>query len=426
MRRSLWLSLLALCLTRSVLAAPQWHALPAAPVAIRIDGLHFIDPEQGWVCTGDGEIHHTSNGGATWERQYQDFALYFRCIQFADAQRGWAGTLSSNSLLMHTVNGGADWSVVTGIPEPRPNALCGLSAASAQVIYGVGSYAGPARVIRTTNGGTTWTSKDMAPLASTLIDVYFKSPSEGFAVGSVGQFPNSNRAVVLHTTDGGDHWQQRFVGTRLGEWGWKISFPTPSIGFVSLERFNAPMFFLKTVDGGLSWSEHAFPDYNEQGIGFATPLVGWVGGADNPTMGTTDGGSTWSPTPWGDYIDRFQFLNEGFAYATGVSVYKYSDETVAVGDVDRPRPGTIAAPNPFGANTTIQFTLPREARVRLLITDPSGRVVRTIEDRWRAAGAHRVEWDGRTDRGTPAAAGIYLFVLHAGDRHEMGKLVRVR
>ena len=83
-------------------------------------------------------------------------------------------------------------------------------------------------------------------------------------------------------------------------------------------------------------------------------------------------------------------------------------------------------PNPFGPRTTIEFVLPRASRVRLLIADPAGRVVRMLEDRERSAGPHRIEWDGRTDSGTPAPAGVYLYVLDAGEQHEMGKLVRVR
>jgi photosystem II stability/assembly factor-like uncharacterized protein len=424
-RTPAWLALALVLDAPAAPAAPQWQALPGAPVAQRLDDLHFLDADHGWVCTGDGGIYRTSDGGVTWLLAYENPARYFRCIRFADAQHGFAGTLTSGAVLMRTTDGGGTWSTVTDLPEPRPNALCGLSVASSSVVYGVGSYAGPARLIKSVDGGATWTSKDLAPLASTAIDVYFKSPSEGFVVGSVGAFPTSNRSVVLHTTDGGATWQQRFVGTRLGEWCWKISFPTPAVGYVSLERFAGPMFLLKTVDGGLTWTELPFPDYNEQGVGFATPDVGWIGGADNPTMGTTDGGSTWTPTPWGDYLNRFQFLSPTLGYGSGVTVYRYAESSLAVGDdKPRPRPAQVA-PNPFGPRTTIRFTLRRPGRVQLLIADPSGRVVRTLGEGPRDAGPHVVEWDGRTDRGARAPAGIYLYILHAGEQHEMGKLVRV-
>jgi len=390
-----------------------------------LDDLHFLNASLGWVCSGEGRIYRTTDAGASWETQYDSPIIYFRSIRFADTQHGWAGTLSSEALLYRTTNGGGDWTQVSNIPEPRPNAICGISVASSQVIYAVGSYSGPARVIKTTDGGTTWTSTDLDPLASTLVDVYFKNSSEGFAVGGVGTFPDPVRSVVLHTTDGGATWQQRFLGTRDHEWGWKISFPTPAVGYVSLERGTGPMFFLKTENGGLTWSELPFANENEQGIGFATPAIGWIGGWANPTYGTTDGGATWSATPWGDYVNRFQFLSSTFGYATGVTVYRYAEGPVAVADERKPKRRPLAAPNPFGPGTTIRFELQAAERVRLYIADPSGRVVRTLEDGVRGAGAHVVAWDGRNDRGAQAPAGIYLYVLHAGERHEMGKLARV-
>lgn len=410
-------------------AAPQWWALPGAPLTSRIDDLHFVDPLTGWIATGDGAIYRTGDGGATWTGQFNDPTLYFRSIRFADSQRGFAGTLSSSHLLYATVDGGTTWTLVTNIPEPRPVALCGLSAPTSQVIYGVGSYAGPPRLIKTTNAGATWTSSDLSQHASTLIDVHFLSATEGFAVGSTGEFPDFSRSVVLRTTNGGMSWQRRYLGTRDGEWGWKISFPTPDTGYVSLERTGSgPMYFLKTVDRGLSWTTLPFEPYNEQGIGFVNPRVGWLGGRGNPTFGTTDGGQTWTETPWGEYLNRFQFLSPTIGYGAGVTVYKYAEALVAV-DPRIPaaaRPSLTALPNPFGPRTTIRYELTAPVEVNLFVADPTGRLVRRLVRGRQDAGPHVLDWDGRDDAGREVAAGIYLYVLHAGTKHEMGKLVRVR
>ncbi len=334
-----WLLIALACGLEPAAAAPQWQSLPGAPVSVRMDDLCFISPDTGWVCTGEGRIYHTTDAGASWELQHDDPNLYFRCIRFADSQRGWAGTLNTEALMFQTVNGGEDWTPITNLPEPRPSAICGMSVPASHLIYAVGSYFGPARVLKSSDGGTTWAAMDLAPLASTLIDVQFRSPLEGFAVGSIGTFPYENRAVVMHTGDGGANWDRRFLGDRDGEWGWKISFPTPSVGYVSLERENPPMFFLKTTDAGSNWTELPFVDHNEQGIGFVTPEIGWIGGAGNPTFGTTDGGANWTLTPWGYYLNRFQFLSTSLGYGSGITVYKYSDDRVSV-----PRCGPAQAP----------------------------------------------------------------------------------
>ncbi len=409
-------------------AAPEWQALAAAPVSSRIDDLHFLDPLTGWVANGDGAIYHTTDGGASWALQFSDPSVYFRSLRFTDPQHGWAGTLVTAKLLFATVNGGATWTVVPNIPDPKPNGICGLWTPSSQVIYGVGSYSGPARMIKTVDGGATWTSKDLSAQATTLVDVYFWNDLEGLAVGGLGTYPASCRAVVLRTTDGGATWQQRHLGSRLGEWCWKISFPAADTGFVSLERHSAPVYVLKTVDRGLTWTELPSVSMTTQGIGFATPRIGWIGGANQPPHETTDGGATWTQTPWGERVNRFQFFGPDYGYASGVTVYKYTEKGPIGVEPSLPsRPTLAALPNPFGPSTTIRYVLAARARVTLLVADPAGRIVRRLaagsdED----AGAHQVTWDGRDDAGGELPAGIYLYVLHAGDRHEMGKLVRVR
>lgn len=66
------------------------------------------------------------------------------------------------------------------------------------------------------------------------------------------------------------------------------------------------------------------------------------------------------------------------------------------------------SPNPFNPSTTIAFEVPFAARAGVEIYDAAGSRVRTLVDGARAAGSHRVEWDGRDDAGRPAASGVYF------------------
>jgi hypothetical protein len=76
-----------------------------------------------------------------------------------------------------------------------------------------------------------------------------------------------------------------------------------------------------------------------------------------------------------------------------------------------PRPLRLGqnAPNPFNPTTTIAFDLPRSTHVRLGIYAVDGRLVRTLLDERRSAGAHRVTWDGRDNAGRKQASGTYLY-----------------
>jgi hypothetical protein len=59
----------------------------------------------------------------------------------------------------------------------------------------------------------------------------------------------------------------------------------------------------------------------------------------------------------------------------------------------------------------VQFDLPRQTDVQLRVLDLSGRVVRTLIDGARGAGAYQIAWDRRDDGGRPVGSGVYLLRL---------------
>lgn len=95
-----------------------------------------------------------------------------------------------------------------------------------------------------------------------------------------------------------------------------------------------------------------------------------------------------------------------------------------------PRPGEVflaaVRPNPGKGSAALAFSLPRESRVRLAVYDIRGALVRTLVDEKRAAGEHRVSWDGRDAFGRSAASGVYFYRLEAlgTNRTQKGLLVR--
>ncbi|NKB72827.1 MAG: T9SS type A sorting domain-containing protein [Candidatus Latescibacteria bacterium] len=71
-------------------------------------------------------------------------------------------------------------------------------------------------------------------------------------------------------------------------------------------------------------------------------------------------------------------------------------------------------PNPFNPSTQISYHLPQAGAVRLLVYNIMGQTVRVLEQSHRAAGTHRVSWDGRNDHGQSVAVGVYLYQLTSG------------
>jgi len=84
------------------------------------------------------------------------------------------------------------------------------------------------------------------------------------------------------------------------------------------------------------------------------------------------------------------------------------------------------SPNPFSSGARVAFSLDNPRRVRLAVYDVAGRRVATLVDEDLGAGPQERVWDGTTDRGGRAAAGVYMIRLEAGDRELVAKTINLR
>ena len=98
---------------------------------------------------------------------------------------------------------------------------------------------------------------------------------------------------------------------------------------------------------------------------------------------------------------------------------------VAVGDGPAAPALELAppSPNPARGRARLDFSVPRETRVRLEVLDLQGRRVRSLVDRTLAAGHYAFGWDLTTAAGRTAAAGVYLVRLVTPDHSALRRLV---
>ncbi|MBY5560562.1 YCF48-related protein [Rhizobium leguminosarum] len=426
--------------------APTWHKTNAPVSSSRTDDIWFIDPQQGWAVNSDGNIIKTEDGGGTWVIQQSLPGVYLRSIAFADANVGWVGTLTRNRRLYQTTNGGANWNEVRPLPAGAPVAICGISVVDASTVYASGSNRPndvPA-MMKTIDGGATWSAWDMAAHASILIDTYFIDAMHGWVVGgkAAKATPTTRdklKPVILETMDGGSTWINRLAGQEdqfpFGEWGWKIFFVDELVGFVSLENFTAAAI-AKTTNGGRSWSRLEVVDRqgnaNLEGIGFLDAQRGWVGGWGSSdfskgfSSATLDGAATWTAAnEIGKFINRFRFFGKPVTvgYASGDTVYKYSSESVALAAASPPANDdstqllpqrSIAA---TGRSATIPMRIPAGTkRLTLDVWDRFGVEVGRLLDELRPLDGNRTfEWSVAEDLGSPTPAGEYIIRLTADD-----------
>lgn len=155
-----------------------------------------------------------------------------------------------------------------------------------------GWIAGEQGVLRTTNGGDTWT------LTGTSDDceaVHFVSPTEGWVCGNDG--------MILHTTNGGQSWtpQSSGVGEKLRD----IWFADSQHGWAA----GRDGILIYTTDGGQNWSPQASPAQDDlRGIHMLNAQEGWLVGSDGLILHTANGGNDWDTqlsVPGGDE-DEFE------------------------------------------------------------------------------------------------------------------------
>lgn len=427
--------------------ALAWRRTNAPTASSRTDDIWFATPSTGWAVNSDGNIIKTEDGGETWVVQHSAPGVYLRTVAFANQSVGWVGTLTPNRRLLRTDDGGDSWSAVTPLPANAPAAVCGLSVVSDSVVYASGTNRPIDRpaMMKTLDGGATWSAWDMSAYASILIDTHFTDPLHGWVVGGkADEGPPTTREkvkpVILETADGGATWTNRLAGQEagfpLGEWGWKIFFVDDQVGFVSLENFTAAAI-AKTTDGGRTWTRLEIHDgqgnANLEGIGFVDEQRGWVGGwgsrdfSTGFSSATLDGGMTWTAANQiGRFINRFRFFGTpvSVGYASGDTVYKYSaDPTPAasflLASVEDATAALlpdrhIAAAGPLAA---IRMRVPAGARrLTLDVWDRFGVEVGRLLDEIRPPDGERVfDWDGRDIGGAMVAPGDYIARLTADD-----------
>ncbi len=103
-------------------------------------------------------------------------------------------------------------------------------------------------------------------------------------------------------------------------------------------------------------------------------------------------------------------------------------ESTGILDPDRPGPRRLAGyPNPFRRSVNLAFDLAEgEGEVRIDVIDVAGRRLRTLIDGPVGPGPLVIAWDGSTDSGGRAAAGVYLVRLRTSRESTATRVVLTR
>jgi photosystem II stability/assembly factor-like uncharacterized protein len=242
----------------------------------------------------DARVYHTSNGGATWQLQFQNHnaAAFYDCFAFWTASRGLAMADGVNGRFpVIRTEDGRHWD---RIPQNLPAALPGEAAfaASGTCVTTFGANrawiatggAEHARILRTTDGGDSWkafaTPIVQGTPAAGIFTVDFRDADHGILAGGDLEQADKHTDNVAVSSDGGRTWRLAARTPFLGAAYGLTYVPTSSGG-------PDGRTVVITGPGGAAWSPDEGQTWQRiQGAkdywaaGFANRHVGWLVGTE--------------------------------------------------------------------------------------------------------------------------------------------------
>jgi photosystem II stability/assembly factor-like uncharacterized protein len=250
------------------------------------------------VARGDGDVttadlYVSTDNGLTWAPRATGInGGSWEAVYFQTPQIGWiAGTTfdDEGGTIWGTTDGGATWTRQWAFEHHGywPMAMAPQHQAGVWMV-GESSFSGHGEVKLVTRDGVTW---DEAPRASEqgLFDIVFEGAGNGYAVGFHGE--------IVVTRDGGETWQEQraahhYVHATL------LGIDYDSFGGDLLYAVGTGGTILQTRTGGeeRGWARGPMFDDDLRDVEFDTERHGWILG-DDDLYETVDGGDTWTSHP---------------------------------------------------------------------------------------------------------------------------------
>ncbi|MBC3437547.1 hypothetical protein HU735_19185 [Pseudomonas sp. BW16M2] len=167
------------------------------PTRQLLTAVFFLDDKRGWAVGHDAQILASSDGGATWSKQFEDLSREAPLldVRFLDPQHGFA--VGAYGALLETLDGGQHWQdVAERLDNPEQLHLNAITLVKDAGLFIVGEQGG---MFRSSDAGQSW-AKVQGPYEGSLFGVIGTAqPNTLLAYGLRGN--------LFRSTDFGDSWQ---------------------------------------------------------------------------------------------------------------------------------------------------------------------------------------------------------------------------
>lgn len=219
----------------------NWTAQTSG-VTTALNDVFFVDNKTGWAVGAGGVILHTTDGGTTWSAQTSGTTDEMRSVFFLDSVTGWAIGKDVFNILLKTTDGGATWSDITQ-SSLATGTLRDIVFTNANDGWMIASDS----IYKSSDGGVTWISQTVGNTVS-----------------------NKTYRALAVTLNGVNTIGTPYVGGRSKRTGFPVHadvFAKSLSGSAGFDFIPSDQSNFKTTDLGI------------YSIAFATPTVGFAGGA---------------------------------------------------------------------------------------------------------------------------------------------------
>ena len=246
-----------------------WEWQNPKPQGNTLNDVFFTDTLTGYAVGLAGTLIKTTDGGNNWNRVYTGVWDALNSVYFTDSYTGYIA--GEKGRILKTIDAGGHWD---SLATNTTKTLYSIVFVNNNIGYAVGDSG---TILKTTNAGTTW---QMLTSGTTyrLLSVSFIDENTGIVTGING--------IALKTTNGGATWQSLLTGT------------TKALNAVHMLDNNHVFIcgnaglFLKSENGGASFNDTTITTNNNYDIKFINADIGFICG--RRFLKTTDGGLTWS------------------------------------------------------------------------------------------------------------------------------------
>lgn len=420
-------ALICFCITSSV-ANSQWIPLNSTTNK-DLYNIKFLNENYGIAVGDGGTILKTTDGGSTWITLPFSADDDFRDVALLGTDTIFVSSVNSTSPTVYrSADAGLSWQkvLVAGLPI----SIC--------ITEDNHIYAATDSIYESEDGGESWVGE--YDFSGTLVpfDIQFVNKETGHVGANIGGFVTYS-AIVIRTADGGNTWSELDVFSFPNAAALTaFSFTDPDTGFLFMNEFdlfspNDSSQLIRVYDfelielfGDSLWVfeydslNFDFPDYVND-CDFFSSKIGYAVGNNGIVYRTMNDGSSWIDDYSGDEpLFAIDMINENTGYAVGASgtILKRGFGTGLISTLGFDSELPIF-PNPTTQQSVLKFYLPTPSKVQITIRNSNGKIMEAMSQSL-LQGSQSISLNTSV-----LPAGAYMIQISDGTKHLTTKMMVV-